>query len=226
MAFNINRFTAAMNGTGMARADFFEVRFTGLPLGLGIRDTQNLSLRAEQVTVPQRAVTPIEYRDYGVPYKIGGIPNYIEIDMTFILSDDLQEREFFMAWQDLITGQHRRKNGISRGKEFDIGYFDDYKCSGIEILHYTGSEFDEDDEDGLIPSHSIKLIDAYPLNVATLSRAWAQPEILKQQVTFTYRYFTEETLTSLPFKDPDIDITDIRNEARIRQEGEFDFFDD
>jgi len=221
MAFNINRFTAAINDTGAARADFFEVRFTGLPLGLGIRDTQNLSLRAEQVTVPQRAVTPIEYRDYGVPYKIGGIPNYIEIDMTFILSDDLQEREFFMAWQDLITGQHRRKNGISRGKEFDIGYFDDYKCSGIEILHFTGKLDDE-----LTPSHSIKLIDAYPLNVATLSRTWAQPEILKQQVTFTYRYFTEETLTSLPFKDPDIDITDIRNEARIRQEGEFDFFDD
>ena len=220
MAFNINQFTAAMNDTGMARADFFEVRFTGLPRGLGNRDTQKLSLRAEQVTVPQRAVTPIEYRDYGVPYKIGGIPNYIEIDMTFILSDDLQEREFFMAWQDLITGQHRRQNGISRGKEFDIGYFDDYKCSGIEILHYTGKLDDK------LPSHKIKLIDAYPLNVATLSRAWAQPEILKQQVTFTYRYFTEETLTSLPFKDPDIDITDVRNEARIRQEGEFGFVDD
>jgi len=121
-----------------------------------------------------------------------------------------------MAWQDLITGQHRRKNGISRGKEFDIGYFDDYKCSGIEILHFTGKLDDE-----LTPSHSIKLIDAYPLNVATLSRTWAQPEILKQQVTFTYRYFTEETLTSLPFNDPDINITDVRNEARIRQEGEF-----
>jgi len=220
MTFNINRFTAAINSTGAARADFFEVRFTGLPPGLGDRDTEKLSLRAEQVTVPQRAVTPIEYRDYGVPYKIGGIPNYIEIDMTFILSDDLQEREFFMAWQDLITGQHRRQNGISRGKEFDIGYFDDYKCSGIEILHYTGKLDDK------LPSHKIKLIDAYPLNVATLSRAWAQPEILKQQVTFTYRYFTEETLTSLPFKDPDIDITDVRNEARIRQEGEFGFVDD
>ena len=203
MTFNINRFTAAINSTGAARADFFEVRFTGLPPGLGDRDTEKLSLRAEQVTVPQRAVTPIEYRDYGVPYKIGGIPNYIEIDMTFILSDDLQEREFFMAWQDLITGQHRRQNGISRGKEFDIGYFDDYKCSGIEILHYTGKLDDK------LPSHKIKLIDAYPLNVATLSRAWAQPEILKQQVTFTYRYFIEETLTSLPFEDPNLDITDI-----------------
>jgi len=197
MAFNINELTSSIQRNGAARADFFDIFFTGLPAGLeGARD---LTFRAEQVTIPQRAVSPIEYRDYGVPYKVGGLPNYIEIDMTFILSDDLREREFFMAWQDLIVGDHRTRSNASVGEIFDTGYFNDYKCDGIQINHYNGKGdiFSTNIGPANInitatnPLHNIKLIDAYPLNVATLSRSWAQPEFLRQQVTFTYRYFTE-----------------------------------
>ena len=197
MPFNINNFTAEINDKGFARSDFFEVIFTGFPLKVvaaieestspptNVR-TDFLSLRAESVTVPQRAITPIEYKDYGAPFKIGSTANYIEIDVTFILSKDMRERNFFLAWQDVIAGDHRLKQTASRGSSFDLGYFDDYKCDGIEIIHYEG------DENKDSPSYITQLRDAYPLNVGPVTRSWASAEIMKQVVTFTYRYFTEK----------------------------------
>ena len=196
MPFNINNFTAEINDKGFARSDFFEVIFTGFPLKVvaaieestspptNVR-TDFLSLRAESVTVPQRAITPIEYKDYGAPFKIGSTANYIEIDMTFILSSDMKERNFFLAWQDVIAGNHRLQSGNARGSSFDLGYFDEYKCDGIEIIHYEGGK-------EIAPSYVTQLRDAYPLNVGPITRSWASAEILKQQVTFTYRYFSEK----------------------------------
>ena len=199
MPFNITDFTAELNQGGIARSDFFEVVFTSLPpkvvqsvnrstlLGPSyFTILDGLRFRAESVTVPQRAITPIEYKDYGAPFKIGSTANYIEIDVTFILSKDMRERNFFLAWQDVIAGDHRLKQTASRGSSFDLGYFDDYKCDGIEIIHYEG------DENKDSPSYTTQLRDAYPLNVGPVTRSWASAEIMKQQVTFTYRYFTEK----------------------------------
>ena len=196
MPFNITNFTSEINDKGFARSDFFEVIFTGFPLKVvaaieestspptNVR-TDFLSLRAEAVTVPQRAITPIEYKDYGAPFKIGSTANYVEIDMTFILSSDMRERNFFLAWQDVIAGNHRLQSGNARGSSFDLGYFDEYKCDGIEIIHYEGGK-------EIAPSYITQLRDAYPLNVGVVTRSWASAEILKQSVTFTYRYFSEK----------------------------------
>ncbi len=196
MPFNITNFTSEINDKGFARSDFFEVIFTGFPLKVvaaieestspptNVR-TDFLSLRAESVTVPQRAITPIEYKDYGAPFKIGSTANYVEIDMTFILSSDMRERNFFLAWQDVIAGNHRLQSGNARGSSFDLGYFDEYKCDGIEIIHYEGGK-------EIAPSYITQLRDAYPLNVGVVTRSWASAEILKQSVTFTYRYFSEK----------------------------------
>ena len=201
MPFNITNFTSEINANGFARSDFFEVIFTGFPLKVvaAIEESTSpptnvradfLSLRAESVTVPQRAITPIEYRDYGAPFKIGATANYVEIDMTFILSSDMRERNFFLAWQDVITGDHRLQTGNARGSSFDLGYFDDYKCDGIEIIHYKGDNAKE--EVFSQPAYVTQLRDAYPLNVGPVTRSWASAEVLKQQVTFTYRYFSEK----------------------------------
>ena len=198
MPFNITDFTAELNKGGIARGDFFEVVFTSLPpkvvqsvnrstlLGPSyFTILDGLRFRAEAVTVPQRAITPIEYKDYGAPFKIGSTANYVEIDMTFILSSDMRERNFFLAWQDVIAGNHRLQSGNARGSSFDLGYFDEYKCDGIEIIHYEGGK-------EIAPSYITQLRDAYPLNVGVVTRSWASAEILKQSVTFTYRYFSEK----------------------------------
>ena len=203
MPFNINGFTSEINKNGFARGDFFEVLFTGFPSKVvtAIKNStvpsvdvtseiESLALRAESVTTPQRAITPIEYKDYGAPYKIGSTANYIEIDVTFILSKNMRERNFFLAWQDVITGDHRLQTGNARGSSFDLGYFDDYKCDGIEIIHYKGDNAKE--EVFSQPAYVTQLRDAYPLNVGPVTRSWASAEVLKQQVTFTYRYFSEK----------------------------------
>jgi hypothetical protein len=199
MAFNITEFTSQLNKEGTARAEHFEMSFSGNILEkIGpyynnisgrrhILDIlKGLTFRVEATTLPQRAISPLQYQDYGAPYKIGGLANYVEIDSTIILSADMSERHFFMAWQDLITGNHRTNdnNAENRGNQFDIGYFDNYKCDSITITQFGNGDHNK-------VGYEIKLYDAFPLNVGPVTVSWASTEILKQNVTFTYRYFKE-----------------------------------
>ena len=204
MAFNISEFSAELNKHGTARAEHFEMSFSGeilqklAPYYNGLSGVEReisdvlrgLTFRVEATTLPQRAISPLQYQDYGTPYKIGGLANYVEIDSTIILSTDMAERHFFMSWQDLITGKHRTRgnNVIGRGDEFDIGYFDDYKCDSIKIKHFAYTKGANKEPRQV---YECTLHDAFPLNVGPVTVSWASTEILKQNVTFTYRFFTE-----------------------------------
>lgn len=194
MSFKVNEFTAEMNKNGAARADHFEMTISGIPAPVASEINFNstsssaettargMTYRIESTMLPGRTITPVEYKDYGVPYKIGGLPNYVDIEIQVILSEDLRERNFFLSWQDYIVGAHRTESGVSRGSQFDTAYYDEYKCDGITITQYssTGQKV-----------YEIQLIEAYPLVVGPVTSTWGTVEYLKQPVTFTYRYFTE-----------------------------------
>ena len=90
---------------------------------------ESLSFRIDSVTMPQRSSSPISYETYGAPYKIGGPLNYVELEFSVICSPDLREREFFLAWQDLIGGDHR--TGTT---DFDMGYYDEYVCNLLQLV--------------------------------------------------------------------------------------------
>jgi|TARA_R110001606_G_C15322873_1_gene644811 hypothetical protein len=187
MGFDINKFTAELNKSGMARSSDFEcVIDTKSILGLN-EVSSSLQFRLESTSLPMRSVQPIDYKDYGYPYKIGGMANTVEIEMVIICSEDLRERDFFMSWQDLIVGKHRKKeignNEATRKNMFDVGYYDDYVCKqGVSIYQLDPSGF---------RTYAVDLIDAYPMNVQPLSLSWGQTEIQKMNVTMTFRYFEE-----------------------------------
>ena len=146
----------------------------------GVRGVaESLSFRIDSVTMPQRSSSPISYETYGAPYKIGGPLNYVELEFSVICSPDLREREFFLAWQDLIGGDHR--TGTT---DFDMGYYDEYVCNqgfAIYQLDPNGNR-----------TRVIKLIDSYPTVVGPISSSWAQTDIVKNSITMAYRYFIEE----------------------------------
>ena len=186
MGFDINRFTAQLNKGGLARTSDFEcvVDTTGIK-NLGVSD--ELQFRIESTSLPMRSIQAIDYKDYGNPYKIGGLGNAVEIEMIIICSEDLRERDFFMRWQDLIVGNYRIAEQTSsiaaKRNMFDIGYYDDYVCKqGVTIYQLDPEGF---------RTYAVDLIDAYPMNVQVQPVTWAQNDIQKLNVTMTYRYFQE-----------------------------------
>ena len=191
MGFDINAFTAEISKTGFARPCDFEVEITGGFLNKIRADANpnpianSLTFRVESTGLPMRSIGSVDYKDYGYPYKIGGLPNVVEVQMMIICSPDLRERDFFMAWQDLIIGDHRkmrRTDSAAQSKKFDIGYYDDYIADKISIYQLDNKGF---------RTYAVDLMQAYPMQIQEQILNWNTVEIQKLGVTLTYRYFEE-----------------------------------
>lgn len=193
MAFNINEFNANINKSGglAQKSQFLAViippaQLTPVLGELGIT-LEHFPLRIDTFEFPSRSVIPVEYRDYGPPRNFGGQANFTESSCSVILSSDMREREFFMRWQDLVVGNHRRRVEQIEGNRFDVGYFDDYKSNGIEVRQYNQTETSLENW-----VYATQLIDAYPQIVSNVETSWdGGAEIQKINITFQYRYFTE-----------------------------------
>lgn len=190
MTFSIDQFNANINNTGGLAQKSQSMAVVQAPEAvltqdIGIRGN-HFPMRIEGFEYPSRSVVPIEYRDYGPVRPIGGQANFTEVNARVIMSSDFREREFFMRWQDMIVGNHR--NLPESSSKFDVGYFDDYRSDGIEIRQYNQITGDVDQY-----TYRVMLMDAFPSAIGSMDTDWsAGDEVQKMNVTFTYRYFTEE----------------------------------
>ena len=183
MAFNITEFSGALARSGVAKSSHYSVRIN-LPSAAAQRfneGVEDLTLRAEAVGLPGRTVQAITYRDYGAPREIGYSTLYTPVSITFLLSEDLRERAIFTNWQDTIVGDHRTAN-YADGKSFNARYYSSYTGSTIEIVKYdqTGKE-----------QLKTKLVEAYPRTINEMSMSYGSDEVMRLNVSFQYRYFTE-----------------------------------
>ena len=214
MPFKINEFTSNFNATGYAKQGRFEVRIipptgqgsdgsalgrliSGLSLlggtvgevagilnGLGDNvDIFHLALRADSAELPGRAVQTLDNRYYGPLRKSGYQANYVDTTITFICSEDLREKLFFERWQDLIVGEHRVAGTNPDSKAFNAGYYDDY-VSSIEIL-----QMNENND----VTYEMRLLQAYPIQVAPLPLNWASDELQRLSVTFAYNRYESDS---------------------------------
>lgn len=150
-AFNVKEFTSEIGKSGFASPAYFMVMITPpSTLAANLKTlTRAMPLRIEQASMPTRSILRHEQRYYGPPRQIPY--GFVSQDITFtvILSEDMREREFFMAWQDIILGNSRTmsqagnlaggKGGIRNGM-YDVGYYDDAtKDSCIELMTYATS---------------------------------------------------------------------------------------
>ncbi len=194
MSFDINAFKSEIESIGYAKASDFEIEIGGDILGKIGADfflSSALAFRINAVDLPSRSLAVFNNQDYGVPYKHGGTPAYQDITITAICSPDLREREFFMRWQDLVVGDHRKgnKNADSRKVEFDYNYYDDYVAKrGVTIYKLDAAGF---------RTYAVDLIDVFPTLVGSLGLSWDSTDAMKLNVTLSYRYFEERSGSEL-----------------------------
>lgn len=129
--FNVSEFSSEIGKRGLAKPSYFSVMIT-LPNSIrGFFDTSHIPLRIESASLPPRSLMTIDQNYHGptrrIPYRHTNTPMRLKI----ALSDNMIEREIFMAWQDLAISSggissYRRGQGkaVKRGG-FDSTFYDE-----------------------------------------------------------------------------------------------------
>ena len=177
--FNVNEFLSEINKGGIAKNNAFTV---DLRLPAGLNDTgiaRSMRLRADTTDLPGKVIQTADYRtDYGPQRKIGYMVGYLDINITFILSENFKEKALLEVWQNAVVA--------GDGTKFDVGYYKDY-ATDVKISMYGVADKDN-------PVFSMTLFEAYPVTVNPIGLSWDQDEAAKVTAQFAYRYHNMEVL--------------------------------
>jgi len=171
MTFSSQNIIASLNKSGIAKASHFEVQITGVGQSDAERD---MMFRCDTAELPGRTIATAEHRVYGPVQKIpyGTLVN--DTTLSFLLSEDMREKEYFEQWADKIVGANTF--GQSNGK-YNVEYYD--TITGQVTIRQYG-------EAGQLSSvHS--LIEAYPISIAPVSMTWSDEAAAKLSITFAFR---------------------------------------
>lgn len=184
MAFNINDFRTNLNGQKeVAKADKFDVTIS-IPNLSGLFNVgstgESLSLVCEAAELPGVTITPIEWINYGFVQRIPGKLTFPPVSLTFICTGLMQERTFFDSW---INSMIPFNSGL-------LVYPDDNNQqikSNIAITQYssTGTNI-----------YTVNLLEAWPMDIQPLPLDWANDQVHRLSVTFSYKKWTSNGTTS------------------------------
>jgi hypothetical protein len=177
MAGNINDFKSSFR-TDLARSNRFDVNIP-IPLTLipYVSTAKQLNYRCENANLPGRTFATVEQKTYGPIEKYPTLTSFTDIDLTFIVDDNMDQKVFFDAWLNYINPQYNN----------NFRYKSDYSTI-ITINQY-------DVTNNL--TYSINLYDAYPISINQMDLDWSGDGFHKLTVTFAYTYWKNNSLQAL-----------------------------
>lgn len=193
-------FYAAVNNLGgPAKQCRFAVRI--LPVGdnnlltnVGYNSfIQDLTMVCESVDLPGRGFDFMEARYYGSSFNLPRNTKYSTTELTFICRNESFERQLFDDWLEIINPTNiwdfnYARQYYSMIQIFKFADYDDGQTSSAQFL-----------QDGkMAPASSMKtkpvyqwnLYNAWPIEVRPQPVTWADVDLLKLTVTFSYRYWS------------------------------------
>jgi hypothetical protein len=177
MANSINDFKSSFSGD-LSRQNRFDVNVpVPLTLLLYTKSARNLTFRCENANLPGRTLSTIEQKTYGPVEKYPYLTTYNDMDLTFILDDDMQAKLLFDAWLNYINPSYNH----------NFRYKENYTTT------ITVNQYDVSNE----LSYSVNLYDAYPISINQLDLDWSGDGYHKLTVTFAYTYWKNNSLQAL-----------------------------
>lgn len=163
---SISQFKSSFT-TDIAKPNRFDVQIP-IPLGLTLylNTARNLTYRCENASLPGRTFATTEQKTYGPIEKYPYMTTYTDIDLTFIVDDDMKQKVFFDAWLNYI-------NPLSTN---NVKYKSDYS-TGLTINQY-------DVNNAL--TYSVTLADAFPISMNQMDLDWSGDGYHKISVTFAF----------------------------------------
>ena len=103
MAGSINDFKSSFS-KDIARTNRFDVAIP-VPLTLipYVSSSKSVNYRCESASLPGRTFSTTEQKTYGPIEKFPYLNTYNDLDLTFIVDDDMNQKVFFDAWMDYIN---------------------------------------------------------------------------------------------------------------------------
>ncbi len=194
MAFNIANFKSELNKNGMARTSYYEVMVNGPTDDLSQPSNQSsMTMRAEAVSFPGRTLTTSESKVYGPARQIPVDSSYEPVTITFLLSENYRESEYFQKWHDKIVGNYRRVNGLDKNM-YDLQYYD--SCVG----RITYKMYNELGKETLTRT----LEEVYPSTIGAIEMSYITNEPARIQITFNYHRVSTGELTSEQIREAEL----------------------
>ena len=177
MAGTINEFKSSFR-KDVARPHKFDVN-VNIPLVLipYIAGARQLVYRCESTSLPGRTLATTEQKTYGPIEKFPYLNTYTDIDMTFIVDDDMQQRLLFDGWLNYINPTYN----------YNMRYKENYATT-LTINQYNVSNE---------KTYQVSLFDAYPISMNQLDLDWTGDGYHKLTGTFAYTYWKNLSLQAL-----------------------------
>lgn len=158
-------------------------------LGKNTAVAQDLTYMCESAEMPGRAFLNVDLRHYGPSFKLPFQSKYEDSNMIFICRSKSYERQFFDDWLSAI-------NPVDT---FDFNYRNEYSCA-IRIFQLSEEATSSSQFSNGAPgaNYAFTLHNAYPILVNPQPHTWADDQITRLGVTFTYTWWTRESLDPNP----------------------------
>ena len=175
MAGSITEFKASFR-KDLARPNKFDVNIP-VPLTLipYVNNARSLNYRCESANLPGRSLATTEQKIGSNPVeKYPYLTTFNDMQLTFMVDDDMSQKVFFDAWLNFINPQYN----------YNFRYKGDYATV------ITVNQYDVTNQ----ISYSCNLYDAYPVSIEALDLDWAVDGYHKLRVTFAYTYWQNNSL--------------------------------
>lgn len=129
---------------------------------------RSLTFLAADAVMAGRTMEVETYRYWGPYFDAPVQTNSNDFQVSFYTKDNMNELKFFHRWMDYIHGDG----------SWDMRWMNQYTTS-IIIEKLSAVE-------GKEPTMTMTYLKAYPVAIQDVNLAWADEELLRTQVTFTY----------------------------------------
>lgn len=174
---------------GFAKNCRFAITLTPPPIFFGraqrlgfisqLSTAKELTFLCDSTEITGRNFNTVDTRYYGPSFKLPFQSLYNDVNFSFLCRNEMREKRFFDYWH----------NKINPNSSYDFSYVDDY---GAVINVYAFNE------EGTA-MYQQTLIRAWPILVGPIQTTWADDQISRLNVTFTFReYKTKEDPTPMP----------------------------
>jgi hypothetical protein len=153
---------------------------------------RTLQMRCENAQLPGKSFSTVEQKFGSAPVeKFPYATNFTDIDLTFIVDDDMQQKLLFDGWMNYVSPVYN----------YNIRYKSDY-TTALTINQY-------DVENNL--TYSVNLYDAYPISMNQMDLNWGNDGMHKLVITFAYTNWQNNSLQDVGMQLLDMGIAGVAN---------------
>lgn len=188
----LNDFISNVKKSGLAKTNRYLIR---MPTDIA-GDERLVSMYCDQIQLPSSNIATQPHRTWGETREMPTERLYENINISVYVDGDMKVKQYFDNWINLIQNKNMRTYN------YYINYVKD-----IDIIVQSISLNDDKD------IYGIKLVECYPKTISAIQLDYAAKDIMKLNVTFTYRYWRKlEDVNSSYVADTMLNYSNIRPE--------------